>query len=33
MINQNIQEALKKFWDTKNKEDTETNKWTYKSPK
>jgi hypothetical protein len=31
-VNQNIQEALKKFQDTKN-EDTETNKWTHRSPK
>jgi hypothetical protein len=35
MVNQNIQEALKKFQDTKNKEyeKTETNKWTHRSPK
>jgi hypothetical protein len=25
-VNQSIQEALKKYQDTKNKEDTETNK-------
>jgi hypothetical protein len=29
MVNQDIQEALKKFQDT---EDTETNEWTYRSP-
>jgi hypothetical protein len=38
MVNQNVQEALKKFQDTKNKkykktEDTETNKRTHGSPK
>jgi hypothetical protein len=35
MVNENIQGALKKFQDTKNKEheNTETNKWTNRSPK
>jgi hypothetical protein len=35
MVNQNIQEALKKFQDTKNKEyeNIETNKWIHRSPK
>jgi hypothetical protein len=31
MVNQNVQDALKKFQDSKTKdkwEDTETNKWT-----
>jgi hypothetical protein len=35
MVNQNIQNTLKKFHNTKNKEyeKTETNKWTHRSPK
>jgi hypothetical protein len=34
MVNQNIQEALKKFQDNKNKEyDKKINKWTHRSPK
>jgi hypothetical protein len=35
MVSQNVQDAFKKFQDTKNKEyeNTETNKWTHKSPK
>jgi hypothetical protein len=35
-VNQNVQEALKKFQDNKNKkiwEDTKTNKWNHRSPK
>jgi hypothetical protein len=35
-VNQSIQEALKKFQDKKKQriwEDTETNKWTHRSPK
>jgi hypothetical protein len=37
MVNQNIQEALKKFQDNNNKkriwEDTKTTKWAHRSPK
>jgi hypothetical protein len=36
MVNQNIQEAIKKFQDNKNSriwEITETNKWNQRSPK
>jgi hypothetical protein len=35
MVNQNIQEALQKFQDNKNKEYEKTpkKKWTYRSPK
>jgi hypothetical protein len=35
MVNQNVQEALKKFQNTKWRiqEDTETNKWIHRSPK
>jgi hypothetical protein len=33
-VNQNIQEALKKFQENKNKEyKKKTNKWTHRSPK
>jgi hypothetical protein len=35
MVNQNVQDALKKFQDTKNKEQERqgTNKWTQRHPK
>jgi hypothetical protein len=34
-VNQNIQEALKKFQDNNKKiwDDTKINKWTHKNPK